>query len=93
MSNFDVESDRPAAKRGRVSCGLAIATAHPSLAPRGPREQVQQGSSGSISSQPSDGRALDGVGFGPRLRPISANLRQNSFAGPQTVIQRKIHEP
>jgi hypothetical protein len=49
--------------------GLVIAIAHPSLALQSPREQVQEGSSGGMSPQPSHERVIDGESIGPRVRP------------------------
>jgi hypothetical protein len=68
--------------------GLTIGSADPTLALRGPREQGQQGASGSASAQPSNKRVVDGEAIGPRVppRPGEVCIVCNNPVGPDDSV-------
>ncbi|PYV82876.1 MAG: hypothetical protein DMG05_27280 [Acidobacteria bacterium] len=68
--------------------GLVITIAHPSLALRSPQEQVQEGSSGGMSPQPSHERVIEGESIGPGVRPRAGEICIvcNNPVGPDDAV-------
>ena len=68
--------------------GLVIGSAHPALARRSPRDQAQEGPSGSRSAQPSSRVVIDGEVVGPRVRarPGETCIVCNSPVGPDDSV-------
>ena len=68
--------------------GLVMRSAHPSLARLSPREQAQEGSSGTRLAQPSNRVVIDGEVVGPRVpaRPGETCIVCNNPVGPDDAV-------
>jgi len=68
--------------------GLMIGSAHPALARRSPRDQAQEGPSGSRPAQPSNRVVIEGEVVGPRVRarPGEICIVCNNPVGPDDPV-------
>src|SRR6516225_12112783 len=68
--------------------GVVIGSVHPALARRSPRDQAQEGPSGSRSAQPSNRVVIDGEVVGPRVpaRPGDTCIVCNNLVGPDDSV-------
>jgi hypothetical protein len=68
--------------------GLVIGSTDPTLALQGPREQGQEGTSGTRSAQPTNKRVVNGEAIGPRVpaRPGEICIVCNNPVGPDDPV-------